>query len=870
MRLKKDNNKLNALVGFDVKNKRPSWFFVLLISFLIILLFALGFLIINTRAAFSEQINYQGRLTNSSGSPVTDGSYSFVFSLCTDSGGVTCPWTESKSITTSKGLFSTMLGSTNSFGSLDFNQELWLKVSVEGTTLSPLKKLGAAPASFESKQLRGKTWESPGTIGSTTPNTGKFTTLESTTGDDIAFTFSGNAPIVAFTGTGISQITTATDQSFAIMPGGTGKVGIGANSGLSALLNVSIASGSTPGLYVNNLGSGYSFRVDDESSDSTPFIVDSSGNVGIGTASPAATLHVSNAAPEIRITDSSNSEYTRIIKSDTNNAAGRYNRIHYGGADTYTKLLLHANGSQGSTTFTDDGNTGHTVTVGGNTNINTTIKKFGTGSGYFDGNGDYLQIPANSDFDFGSENFTIDFWAYHTNDGREEVLFRHQNAWNDGIAIIKDRSGTSMWLIVYFSGSGQISDTSIATPDPNQWNHYALIRNGSNLYFAVNGVLTTVSSSISGNVGPASGYPFNIGYALGSASDFTGYMDEFRVSKGVARWTANFTPPSIEYDSSVSSDEVNVWKSEDSDDPTEKGIQTYGDSEGRTIVDGANIRFNIGGTEKMRIDSTGKLGIGISSPTKELHLHKPSASDVVFMITNSFTGSTNTDGSSIGVSESGHFAIQNNENTDMYFNTNTQERMRIKNDGKIGMGVTIPLTKLHLEGTTSDDSSLTLEGNSTTDNYSSIRFLRSRGSNVSKSAVVDTDKLGLVSFNGYNSSSNYVSGAYIFSFVDGTPGATNIPAKITFYTGTSGSYPTERMVIKSSGYVGIGTTDPQSTLHVPDGKYAQFEDNNAGAPPSADCDSNTERGRISIDTTNNRLYICNGATRGWDYIGLTD
>lgn len=72
------------------------------------------------------------------------------------------------------------------------------------------------------------------------------------------------------------------------------------------------------------------------------------------------------------------------------------------------------------------------------------------------------------------------------------------------------------------------------------------------------------------------------------------------------------------------------------------------------------------------------------------------------------------------------------------------------------------------------------------------------------------------------------------------------------------------------GNVGIGTASPQSALHVPDGKYMQVEDNNAGAPPGADCDNNAERGRLSLDTTNNRLYICNGATRGWDYMALTD
>ena len=52
--------------------------------------------------------------------------------------------------------------------------------------------------------------------------------------------------------------------------------------------------------------------------------------------------------------------------------------------------------------------------------------------------------------------------------------------------------------------------------------------------------------------------------------------------------------------------------------------------------------------------------------------------------------------------------------------------------------------------------------------------------------------------------------------------------------------------------------------------YIQFGNNNAGAPPAADCDNNAERGRLSIDRSNNRLYICNGAVRRWDYITLTD
>lgn len=53
-------------------------------------------------------------------------------------------------------------------------------------------------------------------------------------------------------------------------------------------------------------------------------------------------------------------------------------------------------------------------------------------------------------------------------------------------------------------------------------------------------------------------------------------------------------------------------------------------------------------------------------------------------------------------------------------------------------------------------------------------------------------------------------------------------------------------------------------------RYVMFGANSAGAPAAADCDTDGERGRLSIDTTNNRLYVCNGATRGWDYTVLTN
>ncbi|OGG14792.1 hypothetical protein A2773_06860 [Candidatus Gottesmanbacteria bacterium RIFCSPHIGHO2_01_FULL_39_10] len=70
------------------------------------------------------------------------------------------------------------------------------------------------------------------------------------------------------------------------------------------------------------------------------------------------------------------------------------------------------------------------------------------------------------------------------------------------------------------------------------------------------------------------------------------------------------------------------------------------------------------------------------------------------------------------------------------------------------------------------------------------------------------------------------------------------------------------------GNVGIGLSSPGSLLTIDSSGYLQFKKTNVGVPPAADCDSDTERGRLTIRTDSPRLYICNGASRGWDYIDL--
>jgi len=124
-----------------------------------------GFLLFNifsAKAAFNPQINYQGKLTNSSGVAVADGNYDAAFKLYTVSTGGTAIWTETltgaNQITTKNGLFSHLLGSVTAFSDTSiFNQDLWLGVTI-GTDaeMSPRKKFGAVPAAFEAQRLSGK------------------------------------------------------------------------------------------------------------------------------------------------------------------------------------------------------------------------------------------------------------------------------------------------------------------------------------------------------------------------------------------------------------------------------------------------------------------------------------------------------------------------------------------------------------------------------------------------------------------------------------------------------------------------------------------------------------------------------------------
>lgn len=223
------------------------------------------------------------------------------------------------------------------------------------------------------------------------------------------------------------------------------------------------------------------------------------------------------------------------------------------GIDSYTKLLLHCDGADASTTFTDSELTPKTVTPVAHAQIDTAQSKFGGASGLFDGTDDCLSLADSDDWNFGTGNFTIDFWIRFAG---ASILNRTDNFCaqvvnaNNYFRLYYTADGTNhlLYFVHYTGGVATIicGSGDIPTMALNTWYHIAFVRNGNDFAIYLNGTsVATVTDADSFSDFAAS---LLIGNAsVASNTFFNGWLDEYRVSKGVARWTANFTPPISAY-----------------------------------------------------------------------------------------------------------------------------------------------------------------------------------------------------------------------------------------------------------------------------------------------------------------------------------
>jgi len=227
-------------------------------------------------------------------------------------------------------------------------------------------------------------------------------------------------------------------------------------------------------------------------------------------------------------------------------AAAQAAYINNGGIDdSYTKLLLHCDGTDGSQTFTDE--SGKTVTANGNAQIDTAQKEFGTGSGLFDGTGDYLSLVDSTDWDFGTD-FTIDCWVSSTNPllGNYQCLLGQYVDDNNFAGVMHLDNNDSIGFMIQTGGVWRQVYLEPYTFSADTWYHIAIVSSSNSIKTYVNG--TQVGSARTGyQTTFASPLYINGRYQATASYLFSGHLDEIRISKGIARWTSNFTPPTSAY-----------------------------------------------------------------------------------------------------------------------------------------------------------------------------------------------------------------------------------------------------------------------------------------------------------------------------------
>ena len=204
-----------------------------------------------------------------------------------------------------------------------------------------------------------------------------------------------------------------------------------------------------------------------------------------------------------------------------------------------TLALLHFDGANNSTVFTDSSPFNQTVSVvTGTPKISTAMSKFGGSSLYLDGLSS-IKIPDNANLNLGTGVFTIEFWFYLTSLPSYITWFLHKTGTPQQQIYI---TNPSRELVSGFLGGSLVSTTAITA---GTWYHVAVVRETTDgiIKQYINGVHEGISN-LTGSVDNAG--DLTIGSWYSGSDGITGYIDEFRIRKE-AMYLANFTPPTAPF-----------------------------------------------------------------------------------------------------------------------------------------------------------------------------------------------------------------------------------------------------------------------------------------------------------------------------------
>ena len=250
-------------------------------------------------------------------------------------------------------------------------------------------------------------------------------------------------------------------------------------------------------------------------------------------------------------------------------------------------LLLNGDGANNSTTFTDRSLSVRSVTSVNGAKISTTQSKFGGSSMFFDGTNDYLSVPASVDF-VPNADFTIEAWVYcpNTATGTTQRIAGFSNSGGGNSSMIFHLKADGKLEMNGYNGSGFTVATSTSAVSSNAWVHLVGQRRSGKIEVWIAGSLDCTPVAVSGAfVAPVS--PLSVG-RMGDYDGqyFSGYIDDLRITKGVARYTATFTPPAAAFPDYVSQVSGSVVDSASS--PASRTVRAYRRDTGAFLKEGVS------------------------------------------------------------------------------------------------------------------------------------------------------------------------------------------------------------------------------------------------------------------------------------------
>lgn len=185
--------------------------------------------------------------------------------------------------------------------------------------------------------------------------------------------------------------------------------------------------------------------------------------------------------------------------------------------------------------------------TGGNAQASTTQSKWGSSSIKFDGTGDYLTALTKPNLNFGGANFTIECWVYPSTNSTAQTLWYKSDSDFTGVLLGLNTNGAGK--VNFYAGNGSswyVAIDSSSTISTSTWTHIAVTRNQSTWTIWINGSSAGTATSSTNPTDTTA--DVKIGrFRPAALNDFNGYIDDLRVTYGIARYTSSFTPPSAPF-----------------------------------------------------------------------------------------------------------------------------------------------------------------------------------------------------------------------------------------------------------------------------------------------------------------------------------